>query len=241
MFEREMWNYRTADESRSAVDVTGFGVEAIDGSIGKVDAASYETDSSLIVVDTGTWIFGKKVMLPAGVVDRIDYDDEKVYVHRTKDEIKHAPEYDDSLVGRHVLPRPARDVLRPGGRRLPRGRDARPPALAALAATKRGRRPGPPPSRLVLGSGLGRRGEGLLVDRLRPAGRRRCRRAGTRAPRSSRRRSATRRRSRRSRRGPCRCRRSRRSAAGPSRRTGRAPRSGGGRARAARGTPTRLA
>jgi hypothetical protein len=79
------------------VDVTGFRVEAIDGSIGKVDEASYDTDSSLIVVDTGPWIFGKKVMLPAGVIDRIDYDDERVYVHRTKDEIKHAPEYDDTL------------------------------------------------------------------------------------------------------------------------------------------------
>jgi hypothetical protein len=93
-----MWNYRGADEeARSPVDVTGFGVEAIDGSIGKVDEASYETDSSLIVVDTGPWIFGKKVMLPAGVIDRIDYDDEKIYVHRTKDEIKHSPEYDATL------------------------------------------------------------------------------------------------------------------------------------------------
>jgi len=98
VFELEMWNYRTAEnEVRAPVDITGFGVEAIDGSIGKVDEASYETDSSLIVVDTGPWIFGKKVMLPAGVIDRIDYDDEKVYVHRTKDEIKHSPEYDDSF------------------------------------------------------------------------------------------------------------------------------------------------
>jgi hypothetical protein len=99
VYELEMWNYRTVEDNevRSPVDVTGFGVEAIDGSIGKVDSASYETDSSLIVVDTGPWIFGKKVMLPAGVIDRIDYDDEKIYVHRTKDEIKHAPEYDDSL------------------------------------------------------------------------------------------------------------------------------------------------
>jgi hypothetical protein len=99
VYELEMWNYRSVDEdeARSPVDVTGFGVEAIDGSIGKVDAASYETDSSLVVVDTGPWIFGKKVMLPAGVIDRIDYDDEKIYVHRTKDEIKDAPAYDDSL------------------------------------------------------------------------------------------------------------------------------------------------
>src|SRR5262245_55440570 len=93
-----MWNYRrTENEDRAPVDVISFGVEAIDGSIGKVDQASYETDGSLIVVDTGPWIFGKKVMLPAGVIDRIDYEDEKIYVHRTKDEIKHAPEYDDTL------------------------------------------------------------------------------------------------------------------------------------------------
>jgi hypothetical protein len=97
VFELDMWNYKTSEDGRNAVDVAGFGVEAIDGSIGKVDAASYDTDGSLIVVDTGPWIFGKKVMLPAGVIDRIDYDDGKVYVHRTKDEIKHAPEYDDTL------------------------------------------------------------------------------------------------------------------------------------------------
>ena len=96
MYEADMWNYRQQTEAAD-VDVTGFGVEAIDGSIGKVDEATYDTDSSSIVVDTGPWIFGKKVLLPAGVVDRIDYDDEKVYVHRTKDQIKNAPEYDESL------------------------------------------------------------------------------------------------------------------------------------------------
>ena len=101
MFELEMWNYRHAGDEerheRSPVDVSGFGVEAIDGSIGKVDAVSERTDNSFVVVDTGHWIFGKKVMLPAGVIDRIDYDEGKVHVHRTKDEIKHAPEYDDTL------------------------------------------------------------------------------------------------------------------------------------------------
>ena len=49
-----------------------------------------------MAVDTGPWIFGKKVMLPAGVIDRVDLDDEKVYVHRTKDEIKNAPEFDEN-------------------------------------------------------------------------------------------------------------------------------------------------
>jgi len=75
--------------------LVGLDVEATDGTIGKVDDATDETGGSWIVVDTGTWILGKKVLLPAGVVERIDLDEEKVYVNRTKDEIKNAPEYDD--------------------------------------------------------------------------------------------------------------------------------------------------
>ena len=35
-------------------------------------------------------------MLPAGVIERVDFDDEKVFVDRTKDEIKNAPEFDES-------------------------------------------------------------------------------------------------------------------------------------------------
>ena len=98
----DIWTYREptalgADVSRG-VDLTGFGVESIDGSIGKVDDATYEVGSSYLVVDTGPWIFGKKVMLPAGVTEKVDVNEEKVYVSRTKDEIKNAPEYDETLV-----------------------------------------------------------------------------------------------------------------------------------------------
>jgi hypothetical protein len=89
----DVWTYRS--ETWAGVDLTGFGVEALDGGIGKVDEATNDVGSSYIVVDTGPWIFGKKVMLPAGVIDRVDVDDEKVYVDRTKDEIKDAPEFDE--------------------------------------------------------------------------------------------------------------------------------------------------
>jgi hypothetical protein len=57
-----------------------------------VDEASLEVGSSQIVVDTGPWIFGRKVLLPAACIERIDWDDEKVYVDRSKDEIKGSPE-----------------------------------------------------------------------------------------------------------------------------------------------------
>src|SRR5256885_16823945 len=78
------------------VDVTGFSVEASDGSIGKVDEATHEAGGSFIVVDTGPWIFGKKVMLPAGVIRDLDPDTETIFVDLTKDEIKNAPEFDES-------------------------------------------------------------------------------------------------------------------------------------------------
>jgi hypothetical protein len=45
-------------------------------------------------VDTGPWIFGKRRMLPAGVIERIDYDGRQVFVNLTKDQIRDAPDYD---------------------------------------------------------------------------------------------------------------------------------------------------
>jgi hypothetical protein len=89
----EIWTYR---EQYTDLDLTDYEVVAADGEIGKVDEATYETGTSSIIVDTGPWILGKKAMLPAGTIERIDPDERKVYVDRTKDEIKDAPEYDPS-------------------------------------------------------------------------------------------------------------------------------------------------
>jgi hypothetical protein len=94
----QLWSFNT-EPTIGDVDLTGFKIEATDGSIGKIDEATYEVGSSYLIVDTGPWIFGKKVMLPAGVVQQIDPDNEIVFVNRTKDEIKNAPEFDQSDVG----------------------------------------------------------------------------------------------------------------------------------------------
>ena len=89
----EMWTFVV--EAPQNLDLTGFSVEATDGSIGKVDEATKEAGGSFIVVDTGPWIFGKKVMLPAGLIREIDPDTETIFVDRMKDEIKNAPEFDE--------------------------------------------------------------------------------------------------------------------------------------------------
>jgi PRC-barrel domain protein len=93
MSSSQMWTY--SDATITQRNLTGLSVEAIDGKIGKVDDATNDVGASFIVVDTGPWIFGKKVMLPAGVVRDVDMDTETVFVNRTKDQIKNAPEYDE--------------------------------------------------------------------------------------------------------------------------------------------------
>jgi hypothetical protein len=89
------WTYRDASWS-SARNFVGYKIDALDGEIGKVDDATYDVGSSYLVLDTGPWIFGRKVMLPAGVVSEVDTVNRRVMVDRTKDQIKNAPEFDES-------------------------------------------------------------------------------------------------------------------------------------------------
>ncbi|MGW0700097.1 PRC-barrel domain containing protein [Streptomyces sp. NPDC002867] len=90
-----LWAYTPASGRTTGASLVGFKVEATDGSIGKVDKHSDEVGSAHIVVDTGPWIFGKHVLLPAGVVSSIDVAAETVHVSRTKEEIKNAPEFEN--------------------------------------------------------------------------------------------------------------------------------------------------
>ena len=78
------------------IDLDGYDVEATDGSIGSIDEHSSEVGSGYLIVDTGFWIFGKKRLIPAGVVRGVDHDQKKVSIALTKDEVKAAPDYDES-------------------------------------------------------------------------------------------------------------------------------------------------
>jgi hypothetical protein len=81
----------------ATTDLVGFDVEATDGKVGKVDGKTTNVQNQgFLVVDTGPWILGKKVLLPAGIVQSIELDEEKIYVSRMKDEIKNAPEFDEA-------------------------------------------------------------------------------------------------------------------------------------------------
>ncbi|MFJ4675441.1 PRC-barrel domain containing protein [Kitasatospora sp. NPDC088783] len=89
-----IWGYEQAEGYTPGSDLTGYRVEATDGHIGKVDKHTADVDAGYLVVDTGPWIFGREVLLPAGTVERVDEAEKTVWVNRTKAEVKDSPEFD---------------------------------------------------------------------------------------------------------------------------------------------------
>ncbi len=92
--QTDLWTYDSS--LQDVTDLNGFDVEATDGSIGHVDEATFDVGASYLVVETGPWIFGKKVLLPASVIQRIDLDNRAVQVRLTKEQIKASPEFDEN-------------------------------------------------------------------------------------------------------------------------------------------------
>src|SRR5687768_5798834 len=89
----DLWRMQT--QGARVNDLVGYDVEATDGHIGKIDHATEETDRDSVVVDTGFWIFGKKRLIPAGVIQRVDDANKKVFISMTKDRVKSAPDFDE--------------------------------------------------------------------------------------------------------------------------------------------------
>jgi hypothetical protein len=94
MARRDLWTYPTIEDRPDIVggNVVGFEVQASDGYVGTVSDATDEVGASYIVVDAGP----KKVMIPAGVIGRIDAGGARVFLLLTKDQINNAPNFDEA-------------------------------------------------------------------------------------------------------------------------------------------------
>lgn len=104
--EREKWNEPLRQENswnpnlRSSKEVIGYNIQATDDEIGHVDDFIIEDETWAIrymIVDTRNWWPGKKVLISPAWIDRISWDDSKVFVTLTRDAIKQAPEYDEDI------------------------------------------------------------------------------------------------------------------------------------------------
>jgi sporulation protein YlmC with PRC-barrel domain len=84
---------------RNTREVTGYGVRGGDGEAGEVDDLVLDAEEWVVrylIVDTGKWLPGKKVLVPVGFVREISWDDKSVSVVLRAEDIKDAPAFDPS-------------------------------------------------------------------------------------------------------------------------------------------------
>lgn len=84
---------------RSAREVSGYYIEALDGDIGHVEDFLIDDNGwriRYLVADTRNWLPGKQVILSPDWVLRIDWNERTVHVDHNREQIKNSPEYDPS-------------------------------------------------------------------------------------------------------------------------------------------------
>lgn len=107
-------NYRETlgDEDVKGLDVYTQGDDKV-GSVDDVLIDERDGRFRYLVVDTGFWVFGKKVLLPIGLA-RIEYGDRRVYVDGlSKEQVENLPEFNGDLKIDQDYEEQVRGVYRP--------------------------------------------------------------------------------------------------------------------------------
>lgn len=82
---------------RGIKEVTGYHIAETDGSIGHVSDFFFDENSRTIqylLVDTGHWMPGRKVLIPTRAIEDISWSDKKVYVNVTREQVQNSPVFD---------------------------------------------------------------------------------------------------------------------------------------------------
>jgi hypothetical protein len=86
-------------ELRSIKEMTSFALEAADGTIGEVEDFLADRDDwtiRYILVDTGRWLPGRKVLISPSWTESTDWIAGRVHVGLTKEGVQSSPAYDPS-------------------------------------------------------------------------------------------------------------------------------------------------
>jgi sporulation protein YlmC with PRC-barrel domain len=108
--DREKWKAPTQAEKeweynlRSTNAVSGYHVQASDGEIGHVEDFIIDDDTWAIrylIINTRNWWPGKEVLVSPRWIERVSWDESKVFVNLTREAIKQSPEFtEESLLTR---------------------------------------------------------------------------------------------------------------------------------------------
>lgn len=97
--QREMneeQHLRNDTHLRSTLAVAGYEIEASDGPIGRVvDFLVHEKTWAIqeLVVEAGHWYSGKEILIPINKVKSISFDESKIHVYLTKEDIEKTGEH----------------------------------------------------------------------------------------------------------------------------------------------------
>jgi hypothetical protein len=81
---------------RSAKEVIGYHIQALDGEIGHVKDFFLQEDCwciRYVLVNTRNWLPGRDVLVAQASMDKVDWAESKVYVDLTRQQVKESPEY----------------------------------------------------------------------------------------------------------------------------------------------------
>ena len=81
---------------RSTDAVSGYHIQAADGQIGHVEDFIIDGKTWAIrylIIDTVNWWPGKKVLVAARWIERVSWDESKVFINLSRETIKQSPEY----------------------------------------------------------------------------------------------------------------------------------------------------
>jgi len=79
---------------RNSSEIIGYTIGASDGRLGKVTDFLFEDDTSLVrwlVIDTGPWLSGRKVLLPPSVLGQFSGIGDQFSVRLTMQQVKDSP------------------------------------------------------------------------------------------------------------------------------------------------------
>lgn len=79
---------------RSVKELHGYAIRATDGGIGKIHELHFDDLAWIVrylVVDTGKWLPGRKVLLWPGVLGQPDWEMQSLPVRLTKEQVEHSP------------------------------------------------------------------------------------------------------------------------------------------------------
>lgn len=88
---------------RSANEVSGYEIQALDGPLGRLDSYLIDPEAwkiRYIVVETGSWLRGRRVLISPDWVRSVEWNQRRVGVDMTQASIKNSPELDPEMLNR---------------------------------------------------------------------------------------------------------------------------------------------